>query len=53
MSSVCCMQPDHQSKGLGGRMLQALCSVADAANKWTYLEATNENNARLYERYEG
>jgi hypothetical protein len=31
-------------------MVEALCTIADAAGKWSYLEGTNERNAQLYER---
>jgi GNAT superfamily N-acetyltransferase len=44
-------RPEHQGKGLGGQLLEHLTQKADAVGKWCYLEATNERNARLYERY--
>lgn len=45
-----CTKPLYQGQGLGSKLLQQLCSKADAAGKWAYLEATNERNAMLYER---
>jgi len=45
-----CTSPGHQGQGLGGQLLAHLLSQADAAGKWVYLEATNERNAKLYER---
>lgn len=42
--------PHAQGRGLGSQLMSHVLSHADAAGKWAYLEASNENNARLYAR---
>lgn len=43
--------PSVQGNGLGGKLLQHLTAKADAAGKWMFIEATNDRNASLYERW--
>lgn len=44
------VHPDHQHHGLGGELMNAVHSELEAAGVPAYLEATNENNVRLYRR---
>ncbi|GLC34261.1 hypothetical protein PLESTM_000175600 [Pleodorina starrii] len=44
-------RPEFQGKGLGSRLLRYITDKADAAGRWSYLEATNRDNVRLYERH--
>ncbi len=44
------VRPDHQGRGLGSVMLQHLLDECDRQGKWAYLEASNDDNARLYKR---
>ncbi|GFR51444.1 hypothetical protein Agub_g13737 [Astrephomene gubernaculifera] len=44
-------RPEWRGRGLGSRLLRHLTDKADAAGRWCYLEATNEDNARLYQRH--
>lgn len=43
--------PQHQGRGLGGRMLATVLERCDAAGTPGYLEATSRDNRRLYERH--
>ncbi|EFJ47140.1 hypothetical protein VOLCADRAFT_117908 [Volvox carteri f. nagariensis] len=43
--------PEHWGKGLGSQLLGHVTDKADAAGRWCYLEATNPDNVRLYERH--
>ncbi|GLI67074.1 hypothetical protein VaNZ11_011271 [Volvox africanus] len=44
-------RPEYWGRGLGSHLLRYLTDKADAAGRWCYLEATNPDNARLYERH--
>ncbi|WP_250037395.1 GNAT family N-acetyltransferase [Paractinoplanes maris] len=44
------VHPDHQHHGLGGQLMTQTHSDLDTAGVPAYLEATNENNVRLYRR---
>ncbi|KAG2437053.1 hypothetical protein HYH02_011314 [Chlamydomonas schloesseri] len=44
-------RPQLWGRGLGSRLLKYLTDRADAAGRWTYLEATSPDNARLYARH--
>jgi ribosomal protein S18 acetylase RimI-like enzyme len=43
--------PDHQERGLGSALMRRTHDELDAAGVPAYLEATNENNVRLYRRH--
>jgi len=43
--------PDHQNRGLGSALLSSMLSRADGEGVPSYLEASSENNKRLYERH--
>lgn len=43
--------PEHQGRGVGSRMLTTVLERADASGTPAYLEATNPDNRRLYERH--
>jgi ribosomal protein S18 acetylase RimI-like enzyme len=45
------VHPDHQSHGLGSRLMKRTHDELDQAGLPAYLEATNENNVRLYRRH--
>jgi ribosomal protein S18 acetylase RimI-like enzyme len=45
------VHPDHQDKGLGSALMRRTHSELDAAGVPQYLEATNEDNIRLYHRH--
>ena len=45
------VHPDQQAHGLGGLLMRRVHDELDAAGVPAYLEATNENNVRLYRRY--
>jgi ribosomal protein S18 acetylase RimI-like enzyme len=45
------VDPFHQGRGLGSALLSHATAIADAARLPAYLEATNLNNRRLYERH--
>jgi predicted GNAT family acetyltransferase len=42
--------PELQNKGLGSVLLKAWCDALDKAGKPAYLEASNSNSRRFYER---
>jgi ribosomal protein S18 acetylase RimI-like enzyme len=42
---------DHQGKGIGGRLLAALCERADAEGRALYLETQTSRNVAWYEGY--
>jgi ribosomal protein S18 acetylase RimI-like enzyme len=44
------VHPDHQDKGLGSMLMRSVHDELDAAGVPQYLEATNQNNIRLYRR---
>ncbi|GAA2629347.1 GNAT family N-acetyltransferase [Paractinoplanes durhamensis] len=44
------VHPDRQAHGLGGKLMARTHDELDAAGVPQYLEATNENNVRLYRR---
>jgi ribosomal protein S18 acetylase RimI-like enzyme len=44
------VHPDHQHRGLGSTLMQSVHDELDAAGIPQYLEATNQNNIRLYRR---
>ena len=44
------VHPDHQHHGLGGDLMRTVHQELEAAGVPAYLEATNENNVRLYRR---
>ena len=44
------VHPDHQEHGLGSLLMKRTHDELDAAGVPAYLEATNENNVRLYKR---
>lgn len=44
--------PEHQGRGLGGRLLRTVLDVCDANHTPAYLEATSLQNRRLYERHD-
>ncbi|GIL84948.1 hypothetical protein Vretimale_9709 [Volvox reticuliferus] len=44
-------RPEYWGRGLGSRLLRYVTDEADAAGRWCYLEATNPDNVRLYERH--
>jgi ribosomal protein S18 acetylase RimI-like enzyme len=44
------VHPDHQSHGLGSALMTSVHDELDAAGIPQYLEATNQNNIRLYRR---
>jgi ribosomal protein S18 acetylase RimI-like enzyme len=43
--------PEHQQHGLGSRLVSTMLDRADAEGTAAYLEATNPDNRRLYERH--
>ena len=43
--------PEHQGEGIGSAMLRRALARGDAAGEPAYLEATSEDNRRLYERF--
>ena len=43
--------PDHQGRGVGSALLRAALDRADRDGVRAYLEATSEQNRRLYERH--
>jgi GNAT superfamily N-acetyltransferase len=45
------VRPDRQGRGLGGRLLDAVTRRCDATGVPAYLEATSDDNRRLYERH--
>ena len=45
------VRPSEQGHGLGGALMKRTHDELDAAGVPAYLEATNENNVRLYRRY--
>jgi ribosomal protein S18 acetylase RimI-like enzyme len=44
------VHPDHQEHGLGSMLMKRTHDELEAAGVPAYLEATNENNVRLYKR---
>nr|WP_296073831.1 GNAT family N-acetyltransferase [uncultured Actinoplanes sp.] len=44
------VHPDHQDHGLGSHLMKHTHDELDAAGVPAYLEATNQNNVRLYRR---
>lgn len=44
------VMPELQNKGLGSVLLTAWCDALDKAGKPAYLEASNSNSRRFYER---
>ncbi|WP_163510284.1 GNAT family N-acetyltransferase [Fodinicola acaciae] len=44
------VMPEFQNKGLGTVLLQSWCDALDKAGKPAYLEASNSNSRRFYER---
>jgi len=45
------VDPGHQGRGVGSSLLRAVLDGCDARGEAAYLEASTENNARLYERH--
>ncbi|MEU4562009.1 GNAT family N-acetyltransferase [Actinoplanes sp. NPDC023936] len=45
------VRPSEQGRGLGGALMKNVHDDLDANGVAAYLEATNENNVRLYRRY--
>jgi ribosomal protein S18 acetylase RimI-like enzyme len=45
------VHPDHQNRGLGSALIRRTHAELDAAGVPEYLEATNEDNIRLYRRF--
>jgi GNAT superfamily N-acetyltransferase len=45
------VDPDHQGKGVGGALLEAVLLKADEQRLPAYLETHGEKSARLYERH--
>lgn len=45
------VHPMHQNKGLGSALMKHVHDEMDAASVPEYLEASNENSARLYRRH--
>ena len=45
------MRPSEQGRGLGGTLMTHMHDQLDADGVAAYLEATNENNVRLYRRH--
>jgi ribosomal protein S18 acetylase RimI-like enzyme len=45
------VDPDHQGRGVGSALLDAVLSRCDELGEPAYLEASTEANARLYARY--
>jgi len=45
------VHPDEQEHGLGSRLMRRTHDELDQAGVPAYLEATNENNVRLYRRH--
>lgn len=45
------VHPEEQHHGLGSKLMQRTHDELDAAGTPAYLEATNENNVRLYRRH--
>ena len=43
--------PEHQGQGMGSAMLRVALARCDEAGEPAYLEATSEDNRRLYERH--
>lgn len=43
--------PEHQGRGLGGRMLTTVLQRCDATGTPAYLEASTVDNRRLYQRH--
>jgi ribosomal protein S18 acetylase RimI-like enzyme len=43
--------PEHQGEGIGSAMLRVALARCDEAGEPAYLEATSEDNRRLYERH--
>jgi ribosomal protein S18 acetylase RimI-like enzyme len=45
------VHPDHQDHGLGSKLMKRTHDELDRAGVPAYLEATNQNNVRLYRRH--
>jgi GNAT superfamily N-acetyltransferase len=45
------VDPDHQGRGIGSALLAAQLAECRARGEAAYLEASTENDARLYERH--
>jgi ribosomal protein S18 acetylase RimI-like enzyme len=45
------VDPDHQGRGIGSTLLMPVLQTCDRDRIGAYLEATNEDNLRLYERH--
>ena len=45
------VHPDHQDHGLGSKLMRRTHDELDQAGLPAYLEATNQNNVRLYRRH--
>jgi ribosomal protein S18 acetylase RimI-like enzyme len=45
------VEPAHQGRGIGGRLLQPILAQADADGLPCYLETEGERNIRFYERH--
>jgi GNAT superfamily N-acetyltransferase len=45
------VEPERQGRGVGGRLLGTVTGRCDEASAPAYLEATSEDNRRLYERH--
>ena len=44
------VDPSRQNQGLGSILLSHILKIADQNQCWSYLEASNPRNAKLYER---
>lgn len=45
------VHPDKQRRGLGGRLLTMIGTIADREQKWCYLEASSDANAAMYMKH--
>ena len=45
------VDPAHQGKGHGGRLIREMLTRCDALGKPLYLETVTEGNVRLYEHF--
>ncbi len=45
------VSPDHQSKGLGGLLMERVVELADGTRQPLYLETQNEENLSFYRRF--